>query len=124
MKPSAPITPDQIRMAAKAALAQIDPALAKLPKDHPLAAIAGDLRQLQSANDEVAIATDHALTRFLPEQLDNLRTVLGAVPVTLAFDPAGCVARLAAAGWAGAHTGDVDSRRPAAVAACGNSSSR
>jgi uncharacterized protein len=84
---SAPITPDQIRMAAKAALAQIDPALAKLPKDHPLTAIAGDLRQLQSANDEVAIATDHSLTRFLPEQLDNLRTVLGAVPVTLASIP-------------------------------------
>ncbi len=84
---SAPITPDQIRMAAKAALAQIDPALAKLPKDHPLTVIAADLRQLQSANDEVAIATDHSLTRFLPEQLDNLRTVLGAVPVTLGSIP-------------------------------------
>ena len=41
----APITPDQIRLAAKSALAQIDPALAKLPKDHPLAAIAADLHR-------------------------------------------------------------------------------
>ena len=76
-----------IRLAAKTALAQIDPALAKLPKDHPLAAIDGDLRQLQTAPDEVLMATDHALTRFLPDQLDRLRNVLNAEPVTLASIP-------------------------------------
>ncbi len=81
--PAAPITPDQIRLAAKTALAQIDPALAKLPKDHPLAAIAADLHRLLSANDDVLLATDRALTRFLPDQLDRLRTVLNAEPVTL-----------------------------------------
>jgi hopanoid biosynthesis associated RND transporter like protein HpnN len=85
--PSAPITPDQVRLAAKAALAQIDPALAKLPPDHPLAAIAGDLRQLQTASDSVAMATNAALTRFLPEELDRLRTALSAEPATLASIP-------------------------------------
>ena len=41
----APVTPDQIRLAAKTALAQIDPALPKLPKDSPLALIDGDLHR-------------------------------------------------------------------------------
>ncbi len=86
--PPAPITPDQVRLAAKTALAQIDPALAKLPPNHPLAAIAGDLRQLQTASDAVAIATNAALTRFLPDELDRLRTALSAEPVTLAAIPA------------------------------------
>jgi hopanoid biosynthesis associated RND transporter like protein HpnN len=85
--PAAPITPDEVRLAAKAALAQIDPALAKLPPDHPLAAIAGDLRQLQTASDSVAMATNAALTRFLPEELDRLRTALSAEPATLASIP-------------------------------------
>jgi uncharacterized protein len=85
--PAAPITPEQIRLAAKSALAQIDPALAKLPKDHPLTAIAADLRKLQTASDAVLLATDAALTRFLPDQLDQLRTVLNAEPVTLASIP-------------------------------------
>ncbi len=83
-----PITPDAIRLAAKTALAQIDPALAKLPKEHPLAAIAADLRQLQSAPDPVLLSANAALTRFLPQQLDNLRSVLNAQPVTLASIPA------------------------------------
>ncbi len=85
--PAAPITPGQVRLAAKSALAQIDPALAKLPPDHPLAAIAGDLRQLQTASDAVAMATNAALTRFLPDELDRLRTALSADPVTLASIP-------------------------------------
>jgi hypothetical protein len=85
--PPAPITPDQVRLAAKTALAQIEPALAKLPPDHPLAAIAGDLRQLQTASDSVAMATNAALTRFLPEELGRLRTALSAEPATLASIP-------------------------------------
>ena len=82
-----PITPDMIRLAAKTAQAQIDPALAKLPKDNPLVAIDGDLRQLQTAPDEVMLATDRALTRFLPDQLNHLRTALNAGPVTLQSIP-------------------------------------
>ncbi len=83
----APIKPDEVRLAAKAAVAQIEPALAKLPKDHPLAAIAGDLRQLMAAPDPILLATNDVLTRFLPDQLDHLRTALSAEPVTLASIP-------------------------------------
>ena len=84
---SAPIKPDEVRLAAKTAFAQIEPALAKLPKDHPLGAIAGDLRQLMAAADPVLLETNDMLTRFLPNQLDNLRTALTAAPVTLASIP-------------------------------------
>ena len=85
---AAPVTPDQIRMAAKAALAQIEPALAKLPKDHPLAALAEDMRRLDTAPDDVLTETNAALTRFLPMQLDHLRLALSAEPVTLSSIPA------------------------------------
>lgn len=78
----APVTPDQIRLAAKTALSQIDPAIAKLPPGHPLIAIRNDLRRLETAPDAVLLATEAALTRFLPTQLDQLRDVLSAVPVT------------------------------------------
>ena len=84
---AAPVTAEQIRMAANAALAQIDPALAKLPKGHTLASIADDLRRLQVAPDAVLMATDAALTRFLPGQLAHLRLALSAEPVTLASIP-------------------------------------
>jgi hopanoid biosynthesis associated RND transporter like protein HpnN len=79
----APVTPDQIRLAAKTALSQIDPAISKLPKGHPLIAIRGDLQRLQTAPDAVLTATEDSLTRFLPEELDQLRDVLSAGPVTV-----------------------------------------
>ncbi|MEI7711482.1 MAG: MMPL family transporter, partial [Rhodospirillales bacterium] len=85
--PAAPVTPEQMRMAAQAALSQIEPALPKLTKDHPLAAIAQDLRALAKAPDPLPIAANIALTRFLPLQLDNLRMALSAEPVTLATIP-------------------------------------
>ena len=85
--PVAPITADQVRMAARVALAQIEPALPKLPKDHPLAEIAADLRVLGDAPDDVAMAANAALTRFLPLQLDHLRTALSATKVTEADIP-------------------------------------
>ena len=86
--PAAPITPEQVRLAARTALAQIEPALAKLPPDHPLAKIAVDLRQLAAAPDAMAMATDAALTRFLPAELDRLRLALSATPSTRADIPA------------------------------------
>ncbi|HVZ07442.1 MMPL family transporter [Rhodopila sp.] len=86
--PAAPITAADIRLAAKTALAQIEPALAKLPPDHPLAGIAQDLRRVETAPDAVLMAMNAALTRFLPDQLDRLRTALGAEPVTLSSIPA------------------------------------
>jgi hopanoid biosynthesis associated RND transporter like protein HpnN len=85
--PVAPITPDQVRLAARVALAQIEPALAKLPKDHPLASVAADLRGLRDATDDVAMAANSALTRFLPEQLAHLREALSAGRVTRADIP-------------------------------------
>jgi hypothetical protein len=67
------VTPSQIRAAAHSALDSIDPALGSLPPDHPLAAIAGDLRQIASATDQTLRATNIALTRFLPDQLIAFR---------------------------------------------------
>ena len=77
------VTPDSIRAAATAAFKKITPALAKLPPDHPLAAIAGDLKQLETANDTVLLSVDQALTRFLPAQIQQLRGLLNAQAVTL-----------------------------------------
>jgi hopanoid biosynthesis associated RND transporter like protein HpnN len=85
--PAAPITADEVRMAARVALAQIEPALPKLPKDHPLAAVASDLRALSTAPDAVAMAANAALTRFLPLQLEHLRESMSASKVTLADIP-------------------------------------
>ena len=84
---SVPITADQVRLAAGVALAQIAPALGKLPKDHPLADVAGDLKQLSTATDDTAMAANEALTRFLPEELDHLRDALNAAKVTDADIP-------------------------------------
>ena len=79
---AAPVTADDIRMAADAALAQIEPALRKLPADHPLADIARDLRALAKAPDAVVLRANDALTRFLPAQLSRLRQSMSATPIT------------------------------------------
>lgn len=81
--PAAPVTADQVRLAAKTALAQIDPALRKLPKDHPLGSVADDLRRTETASDETVMALNAALTRFLPDEIDHLRAGLSAQPVSL-----------------------------------------
>jgi hypothetical protein len=83
-----PVTPLQMRLAAAAALRKIAPALLKLSADHPLAAIAGDLRQLSSADDTVLLNVNRALCRFLPAQLTQLRNLMDAGPVTLKDIPA------------------------------------
>ena len=49
--------------------------------------MAGDLKRLQDAPDAVLMATNAALTRFLPDELSHLRTALNAEPVTLASIP-------------------------------------
>jgi uncharacterized protein len=85
--PAAPITPEEVRMAARVALSQIEPALPKLPKDSPLAAVATDLQGLSNATDAVAMAANAALTRFLPMQLDHLRESMSATRVTQADIP-------------------------------------
>jgi hopanoid biosynthesis associated RND transporter like protein HpnN len=82
-----PVTPDDIRLAAKTALGQIEPALAKLPASHPVRDIADDLRRLAQAPDATLLAVNEALTRFLPAQLDQLRLALSAAPATRASVP-------------------------------------
>ncbi len=84
---AAPVTPQEIRLAAQTALAQIEAALPKLPPDHPLVDTATDLKKLVDAPDPVLMATNAALTRFLPAQLDRLRMALSAEPSTVASIP-------------------------------------
>ncbi len=80
-------TAEQIRAAATTAQGDIERVLPKLPDDRTLAAIAADLRALAGASDATLLATDRALTRFLPMQLDQLRTALQAERITLAAIP-------------------------------------
>jgi len=86
-EPAAPVTVDELRLAARTAIAQIDKALPSLPADHPLALIDKDLKALAQAPDATLLAADTALTRFLPMQLDRLRLALDAKPVTAADVP-------------------------------------
>ncbi|MEO9189276.1 MAG: MMPL family transporter [Acetobacteraceae bacterium] len=83
----APATPADIRLAAKTALAQIEPALAHVPPGSALAPLADALRGLSTAPDAVLVAANAALTRFLPDELAQLRLSLSAGPVTLASVP-------------------------------------
>ena len=86
-QPVAPPTAEEIRIAAGKALEAIMPALGKPSTDPLLPAIAGDLNRLAKAPDAVVLAANRALTRFLPSQLDQLRTALSAQPVTLQSIP-------------------------------------
>jgi hopanoid biosynthesis associated RND transporter like protein HpnN len=85
--PAAPVTPSDLRLAARTALSQIDRVAGRLPPDHKLLLIGQDLRALATATDEVLLGANAALTRFLPAQLAQLRAALGAHPVTDADIP-------------------------------------
>ncbi len=87
LTPPAPVTAGQIRLAAKTALAQLEPALAKLGPHDVLRGLADDLGKLAAAPDPVLMRTNEALTRFLPAELDQLRTALSAKKVTQADIP-------------------------------------
>ncbi len=86
--PAAPVTPGDLRLAATAALKQIEHAAPKIKPGDPLLDIAGDLKALAVAPDGVLMAANAALTRFLPLQLDRLRTGLAAGPVAASAVPA------------------------------------
>jgi len=60
----------------------------KLPAGSPILPLIADLQTLAQASDSVLLATNLALTRFLPMQLDRLRTALQAGPATVADVPA------------------------------------
>ncbi len=85
--PPAPVTAADLRLAARAASTQLARAVPRLPADHPLAAVAASVRQLEAAPDAVLLAADRALTRFLPQQIDRLRLALEAGPVVEASVP-------------------------------------
>lgn len=85
--PAAPVTPAGLRLAANGTLAQIERVLPKLGPDDPLRAIAADLKTLAAAPDATLMATNAALVRFLPMQIDRLRQALNAGPVTAADVP-------------------------------------
>jgi len=85
---AAPVTAGDLRLAVRHCLDQIEQVLPKLPANAPLALIAADLRKLSDAPDATLLAMNTALTRFLPLQLDRLRNVLAAAPVTVASIPA------------------------------------
>ena len=86
--PAAPVTAADLRMAAAAALAELEPARAKLPAGHVLGKLVDDLRALAAAPDTVLLEANAALTRFLPLQLDRLRRALAVKKVTEADLPA------------------------------------
>ena len=77
-----------IRAAAVTAVAALAPVVARLPPADPLARIETALRTLSIAPDAALSATNAALTRFLPMQLDQLRMVLSVTtPATEADIP-------------------------------------
>jgi hopanoid biosynthesis associated RND transporter like protein HpnN len=87
----APPEPHPDAAAIRAAVATALPAMtaaANLGAGQPFKAVTDDLRSLLQAPDERLTAVDAALTRFLPDQLDQLRTALQPTPVTRAAIPA------------------------------------
>ncbi|WP_419728050.1 MMPL family transporter [Lichenicola sp.] len=65
-----------IRASAVSTVAALAPVVSHLAATDPLARIETALRTLSTAPDATLLAADAALTRFLPMQLDQLRTVL------------------------------------------------
>ena len=85
--PAAPVTPDDLRLAAKTAEAQLARVRDKLAAGSPLLEIDTSLAALAAAPDATLMAANAALTRFLPIQLQRLRQGLDARPVTAADIP-------------------------------------
>ncbi len=84
--PPAPVQPSDIRLAAIAALSQLERS-GTGPAAAPIQPIIADLRALAVAPDATLMAVNASLTRFLPLQLGRLRTALNAHPVTASDIP-------------------------------------
>ncbi len=77
-----------IREAAKKTVAALDPVVRSMKPTDPLARIDASLHTLSDAPDDALLAANHALVRFLPMQLEQLRTVLSVTrPATEADIP-------------------------------------
>jgi uncharacterized protein len=81
-----PPTAQEIRTAAEKAVDAITPGLGKTPDPH-VTALVRDMRRLAAAQDSAVLAANTALTRFLPAQLEQLRTLLSAEPASLQTIP-------------------------------------
>ncbi len=77
-----PVTAAGLRMALDGTAGQLARVADKLPLDSPMRPIIADLHALHGASDAALLAMNGALVRFLPMQLDRLRTLLGAHAVT------------------------------------------
>ncbi|HTZ69409.1 MAG TPA: MMPL family transporter, partial [Acetobacteraceae bacterium] len=82
-----PVTPDSLRHAAAVLAASIDRIKDRLGPGDALLAIDADAKKLAVASDKLIIATNEAVVRFLPKQLDRLRAALSTNGVTLADMP-------------------------------------
>ncbi|EFG86005.1 MULTISPECIES: MMPL family transporter [Novacetimonas] len=76
-----------LREAAAKTAADLGGVLDKLAPNDPLRQIQSTLARLSHADDQTILATNEALVHFLPMQLDMLRTMLQAKPVSISDVP-------------------------------------
>jgi uncharacterized protein len=81
------VTPDALRHAAAQLATALDGISDKLRPGSPLRAISADAHGLATTPDQVLLAANDALTRFLPGELDKLRVALSTQGVTQADLP-------------------------------------
>lgn len=72
-----------LRDAAQSTATALGGVMDKLSATDPLRRIQAALAKMASAPDSIVVDANHALVRFLPAELDQLRTMLQATPVTL-----------------------------------------
>lgn len=72
-----------LRDAAQSTATALGGVMDKLSVTDPLRRIQAALAKMASAPDNIVVDANHALVRFLPAELDQLRTMLQATPVTL-----------------------------------------
>ncbi|KON65675.1 MMPL family protein [Komagataeibacter europaeus] len=79
---------DDLRTAAAKTAAALGGVMDKLPANDPLRRIQSALAHLSQADDQRVLATNEALVRFLPMQLNMLRDMLQVKPVAISDVPA------------------------------------
>jgi hopanoid biosynthesis associated RND transporter like protein HpnN len=85
----------ELRAGLRRSLKSMQEAAATLPADAPFALVTRDLQRLETASDAQLLAANVTLSRFLPQQLRQLRTVLGATTPVLRAD----IPKALAADW-------------------------
>ena len=82
-KPASPPNVAELRAAAQKTATDLGRVLNKLPKQSPLRRVQAALVRLSQAPDNVLITANTDLVRFLPMELNHLRLMLQAQPVTM-----------------------------------------